>query len=422
MLSAHDAEVKALAAFARSGDNRIVFVPGDHDAALLFPAVGRRLLTALGAPSARVTLATQGYWTSTDSLVVAEHGHQIGPSAHRFGSWPKPFVTRAGVAHLERPWGEQTAQGLYNRLEERFPIVDNVAQSGAGLKFGLAADPAVDVTDAAPRLLHYFLLLTPWQQFRMELDGGEVQPPEWNLAAARAQGAALLVSTLPDDDPFKKTAATALADGRLTDMLATLSDEEVRAICDYRAAVRRARRRYEPVVSQFAPRGPVVTECPRTTETRGAVFDYFWQSRDRLFARYLETVAARLPGKTVPAVLVHGHTHLPDRAQSNANMISGGLLTIPMEGFSPVRGALTPVVINGGAWQRTITPVQLGRLQEERGTSGDSPLRDLQPEQLAPCYGFVHIPPYTGTPSPGVRYWRQAAGGGWSIAGGCGPS
>ncbi len=420
VLTAHDVELKALAAFARSGANRVVIVPGDHDAALLFPAVGRRLLAALGGSAARVTLAIQGHWVSADGRLVAEHGHQIGSSAHRFDNWPSPFVTRAGAAHLVRPWGEQVVQGLYNRLEERYPIVDNVAQSGSGLKYALAAEPAVDIHDAAPQLLRYLLFLMSWQQFRMELDGGEVQPPRWNLADTRAQGAAFLVSTLPDDDPFKKAAATALAEGRLAEVMAGLDDDDVTAICDYRAAVRRARRRFEPVVSQFAPRGPVVTECPRTPDTRGAAFDYFWQSRDQMFGRHLESVAARLPGTTMPAVLVHGHTHLPDRAQSYANMISGGLLTIPMEGFSPVRGALTPVVINGGAWQRTITPAQLGRLQAERSPNEDVVLRALQPEDLTPCYSFVHIPPYAETPSPSVRYWRQAVGGDWSMAAGCG--
>ncbi len=103
-------------------------------------------------------------------------------------------------------------------------------------------------------------------------------------------------------------------------------------------------------------------------------------------------------------------------------MISGGLLTIPMEGFSPVRGALTPVVINGGAWQRTITPVQLDRMQAERGVGMDAVLRETQPEQLPACYGFVLIPPYTDAPAPSVRYWRQPAGGNGSIAGNCGGS
>src|SRR5439155_613290 len=39
VLAAHAPEMRALADFARSGTNRVVFVPGDHDAALLFPAV-----------------------------------------------------------------------------------------------------------------------------------------------------------------------------------------------------------------------------------------------------------------------------------------------------------------------------------------------------------------------------------------------
>ena len=100
-------------------------------------------------------------------------------------------------------------------------------------------------------------------------------------------------------------------------------------------------------------------------------------------------------------------------------MISGGLLKIPMEGFSPVRGALTPIVINGGAWQRTLTPVQYERLRTERGVSDDQLLRSLAPEDLEPCYSFVQVPPYTGVPAPAVRYWR-ALGGEWGFSSGCG--
>jgi hypothetical protein len=423
VLAAHDAEMKALAQFARSGSNRVVFVPGDHDAALLGPTISRRLVSALPAraPAARVEVAASGYWLSADGQVYAEHGHQIGFGAHKFENWPSPFVRRSGRDYLARPWGEQIIQDFYNRVEDRYPIVDNVAAAGTGLKYVLAADGVADAGDAAPRLLRYFLLTMSWQQFRMELNDGEVQPPQWDIAQVRAQGPAFLVSAMPDDDLFKPLAARALADGRLAKSMDELTDDEVAAVCDYRAALRRARRRFEPAVTQFAPRGPVVAECPRTPETRGGVFDYLWQSRDLVFARHLETVARRLPGPPRPiAVFVHGHTHLPDRAQTGANMISGGLLKIPMEGFSPVRGALSPVAINGGAWQRTITPAQLDRIKTERNLSDRDLMRSLQPEDLAPCYSFVHIPPYTGTPAPSVRYWRQAAGGDWALATGCG--
>ena len=100
--------------------------------------------------------------------------------------------------------------------------------------------------------------------------------------------------------------------------------------------------------------------------------------------------------------------------------LAAGHLTIPRQGFSPVRDALAPVVINGGAWQRTITPVQFERLATERGLSGAALLRALQPEALPPCYGFVHVAPYTDEPAPNVRYWRQSATGEWATAAACG--
>jgi hypothetical protein len=419
VLSAHRAEIDALAQFANSGSNRVVFVPGDHDAALLFPSVARRLVGAV-APSGRVEVAASGYWASPDGKVHAEHGHQIGANPHKFETWPAPFITRDGVDYLARPWGERAVQALYNRLEERYPIVDNFALAGTGLKYGLAADGLTDLGDATPQLLRYFLSLMSWQQFRMELDGGETEPPTWDIAQTRAQGAAFLVSSLADDDHFKPLAAKALADGRLGESMKDWSDDDVVLLCDYRAASRRARRRGEPFLQQFSSRGPVVTECPRSPDTRGSLFDYFWRSRDEMFGRHLDAVARQRPSRSRPIVFVHGHTHVPDRGQEASISVAAGHLTIPPQGFSPVRGALMPVVINGGAWQRTITPVQFERLETERGVSGAALLRTLQPEDLPPCYSFVHVAPYTEEPAPNVRYWRQSATGDWASAATCG--
>jgi len=419
VLRAHDAEIGALVRFARAGTNHLAIVPGDHDAALFFPRVRRRVERALALPAGRAEIAASGSWASPDGRVYAEHGHQIGSGAHAFSAWPDPFVRRSGREHLARPWGEAVIQDLFNRYELRYPVVDNVAVLGTGIKYVLAAS-GDDVGDLAAPLLRYLLFTMSWQQFRMELDDGDVQPPTWDVAQVRAQGPPFLVATLPDDDRFKPVAAKALTDRRLANTMTELSDDEIVALCDYRAAVRRARRRFEPVPSQFAPRGPVVTECARTPETRGAVFDYFWRSRDVVFARHLEAVANRLPGHAKPAVFVHGHTQLPDRSQAGANAISGGLLKIPMEGFSPVRGALTPVVINAGAWQRTITPVQLERLAADRAVSEKELLTTLQPEDLSPCYSFVQIDLGTGAPVPATRYWRLGNGGEWSMAASCG--
>jgi hypothetical protein len=421
VLKAHEADLAALGKFARSGANKIVFVPGDHDAALLFPAVARRVVTALSVPAGRAEVAAGGYW-SPDAQIYAEHGHQIGLSPHKFEKWPAPFERRPDGDRLVRPWGEQVIQASYNRLEERYPIVDNVAVSGAGTRFGLTAEGAVDLGETAPQLLRYLLATITWQQFRVELDDGEVEPPTWDLAQVRKQGPPFLVASFPEDDRFKPLAAKAFADGRLATSMEKLTDDELVAICDYRAAVRRGRRRFEPTLSQLSPRGPIIAECPRMPNSRGAIFEYFWRSRDSAFRRHIEHVAPRHPGTPNKiAVFVHGHTHMPDRSQARViEITSGGLLKVPPEGFSPVRGALTPVAINGGAWQRTITPVQLDRLKEQRAVNDDELLRTVQPEHLAPCYSFVHIGPYSEAPTPTVRYWRRSAAGDWGMAEGCG--
>ena len=139
-----------------------------------------------------------------------------------------------------------------------------------------------------------------------------------------------------------------------------------------------------------------------------------------MFLSHLETITRRLPNRRQPTVFVHGHTHLPDRSQSTANVISGGLLKIAMEGFSPVRGAVTPAVINDGAWQRTITPVQFERMAIERAISERELLESLKPEDLAPCYSFVQVAYVDGAPVPAVRYWRRSAAGEWGSAPTCG--
>ena len=186
VIAAHTADLSALGTFARSGTNRLILVAGDHDAALLFPAVAARAIAAFNAPG-RVEVASRGYWLSADGAVYAEHGHQMPGDPYAFTTWPEPYVRNDGRVHLERPSGERLAQALYNDLEPQFPILDNFAQEGAGLKYIAAADPTRLPADSIQPLLMFFLARPTWQQFRLELDGGDVQPPEWDLQAVKGR-------------------------------------------------------------------------------------------------------------------------------------------------------------------------------------------------------------------------------------------
>ena len=419
VLAAHAREIDALAAFARSGSNRVVLVPGDHDAALLFPAVRSRIEEALGPD--RGAVAATGAWVSSDGQVYVEHGHQIGWRADRFANWPQPFVERAGRRRLERPWGARTAGALVREHEQSYPVADNFADAGAGLTHALSAAGATDLGAEAADLLRYVLFRMPWQQFRLDLDIGDVEPPAWDLVAVRAQGPPFLVDSLPDDERFKPHAQRALDAGILEALMGAMSDEELNAICDYRAALRRSRRRLERYLTQNDPQGPPVAECPRLPDSRGGQFDYFWRTRDLIYGRRLATVQADLPDRGRPiAVFVHGHTQLVDWRQRILLSTSQGRPVI-VDGFSPVRDALAPVVVNGGAWQRTITPVQFARLQADSGLSDAELMGALRPEHLAPCYGFVQVDPYEGgvPAAPRIRYWREADSGGWELAAVC---
>ena len=390
ILTAHATEIADLGAFARAGGNRVVVVPGDADAALVFAGVAQRVVSAFNAPG-HVEFAAGGYWRSVDGAIYAEHGHQLAGDPFRFASWPEPVIRGRAGTYLPRTWGEQLLQGLYDQQEPRYPILDNVVEAGAGLKYLATADPgAVQAAGIGP-VLKFFASRATWQQFRLDLDGGDVQPPEWDLPATRQRGATFLVESLVPDDRLRGLAEGALKEGSLSVDLNELTDQEIVAICDYRAAVRRARRRLERSLTQVPHVGPPITECARVPATRGSAFEYFWRSRDARFVDRLDQVqrSIRGGGQAPPIkVFVYGHQHLADN------------------GFVPVRGAEWPIVINSGAWQRTVTPFQIDELMKARAWSEADVLRQLQPEDLPACYGVAWIEPYVDRPSPRFRFWR----------------
>ena len=193
------------------------------------------------------------------------------------------------------------------------------------------------------------------------------------------------------DDRFRGLAEGAVKEGSLSIDLSELTDQEIVAICDYRAALRRARRRLERSLTQVPHVGPALTECARVPATRGSAFEYFWRSRDARFADRLAQVRRTLDrgGPASPVkVFVYGHRHLADN------------------GFVPVRGAESPIVINSGAWQRTVTPFQVEELMKTRGAAEGEVLGQLQPEDLPACYGVAWIDPYVDRPNPRFRFWR----------------
>ncbi len=377
VIAAHREELAAIGKFAAVRSNRVHVVPGDHDAALLMPDVWRIAAAAFAAPADRVALVRSGAWLSGDGRVHVEHGHQLPLSASRFSTWPNAAIESGGRTHLERPWGEQVLEPFYDRTEAQYPIVDNIAEAGVGAKFVAAVDPTV--VDDPAGVLRLLLTKTTWQQFRMDLDDGEVQAPEWDLARIRRNLPSFMSDSLPRDDPFAPVVKQATAASLLA-AAETVSDLQIIAICDYRAAIRRARRRMERVLTQLAGIGPPIAECPRLPSTIGPAFEYYWRSRDRQVTQHVTRQGLD--------VIVFGHTHLMDRP------------------FRPA-GDDGPVVVTSGAWQRTILPVDLKQI--------DAPL-----ESLPACYAFMQMLAVGDIRAPQARAWARAESQQWAMRnGGC---
>jgi hypothetical protein len=174
VIAAHSEDLRRLGAFAMSGDNRVVIVPGNHDAALLFPEVAGAVQASTLASAERLRVSPTGYWISRDRRIYADHGHQIGLDPNGFHNWPTPFRERDGEHYLTRPWGEQFMQAFYNAYEDRYPIIDNIAAERDAVRFAITREGPLGLVQAVGKFVGFTLLKTSWSQ---RIDIARLQSP-----------------------------------------------------------------------------------------------------------------------------------------------------------------------------------------------------------------------------------------------------
>lgn len=137
---AHRATISALARFVERG-NRLVLVPGNHDADLNWPAVQRRLLDEFGAAARPRIILSSGCYRAPGLHV--EHGHQAD-YANRFANADAPFVTTEGGRRLETNWGSVFVASFYNQLERKLPFIDNLHPETAAAWWALHQEPIAE--------------------------------------------------------------------------------------------------------------------------------------------------------------------------------------------------------------------------------------------------------------------------------------
>jgi hypothetical protein len=419
VLGAHATVLARLKTFAELGDNSVTIVPGNHDAALAFKSVAQRVTDAIGAANNRVVIGGAGYWLSADGLIFAEHGHFIPGDVNDYKRFPASCLdTRKNVVgcnggtggvFLQRPWGEQFVQRYYNQYEEKFPIIDNITSELYGVKIAVKEVGPLATADAISDGFKFLLLGESGSQFvrllgrdqegpgMKDMLGDTAAQPGWNIAETRKMGDRFLVESLDINDPVRAAAERALAAGQLGLTINDLRDDEIKQLCDVRAAQHRL---------AVAPggSGASVTLCPGGA-TLGAVVTSLFQTGAVRKSERLEQIWTTLPATARPtkdfAAYIYAHTHSPHGACKPREV--AGARPIVADG-PPV--SWNPIALNTGAWQRLVSPE---RLAEMRKSDQTKKLADYVPEELPACYSVIVVPAYDAKhgekPEPALYFW-----------------
>jgi UDP-2,3-diacylglucosamine pyrophosphatase LpxH len=393
VLGNHRDEMGDLRAFASQPGHRLVIVPGNHDAALLFDQVRRRVEREIGGAT---EVRRDGMWQSTDGAVHVEHGHQIGEDLNRFVDWPRPFVG-GEPPHIRRTWGEQFVNRFFTPFERKYPLVDNILENGIGAHYVMRAEGAVGTTAGAGRFFVFLLSKLSFAQYVRFTGGSGADRPAWDVKDARSQGDRFLVESMPPDSPLREATAQALSRGTLGVSIGDLSDEDISTICDYRAALQP--RKGELVLAAAPP-------LCRPIRAGAIGAQLLQRSRDAAIAARIAELERSAGPQTPPVrAFVFGHTHQADQPRP---------VTVP----ETIRLKAVPTVVNTGAWHRVLTPQQVDRLKCD-GLRSEAEVLRLEPEVLPACYSAVLIKPYARDPVPELLYWSRGPAGDWRLAKTC---
>lgn len=416
VLGAHQKNIQLLRTFLNSGDNRLVIVPGNHDAALVFPGVAKRVIEEIGRGSNKVAVLAEGYWLSPDGRIFAEHGHQVKEDVNHFDKLPASCLDEQKQlvdcsekgAFLRRPWGEQFVQAYYNQFELKYPIIDNVASEGEGIRYAVSEAKLIEVGAAVTRGLKFFLFGQSYDQFSQllgdqqkrglpaALGADPAYRPRWDIVRVRAGANAsfLLGSFLNDKDHMVMEAKRLASAGKidLAPTIGQLTDDELDRLCQYRYLKWRSRPADRRDPAELCP----VTD-PQEFQRLGAITRNLLHSDSELDRARLKQRAELVSKSHAPLsgkfdYYIWGHTHRADVRQ----------VTTDEAGWNPR-------MINTGAWQRVASSRQLYKLYLDMKAASKEQVLQQEVDKLPPCYTYVYVGPYgkVEVPEPLLLTWYR---------------
>lgn len=257
--------------------------------------------------------------------------------SNKYPRWPDVSIPDAsGAIFVERPWGEQFVQELFNEQEDVYPVIDNLSPESAGAKLRMADRGAWKSVKDMARFVRFNLFETSLSQKCSVLAKQDDSSSDWvDVKIARGKGHKLFVAAMDPQDPFRAelmadAASSAELRRELDELAKTMPDEEIKALC---------------ISGKL--RGASATQC--STGTLGALTEKLLHSRDDVSRAHLKA-RMKESGNAKMRVFVYGHTHLLE----------------PLRELK-LNDSTNVSVLNTGAFQRVIDEQNFLRLAMKKG-------------------------------------------------------
>lgn len=133
IMNGHPEVFTAMSRFATTPKHSVVFMIGNHDMGLLWPAVGEYLKERLDG-NVRINMGP----VYADSGVWIEHGNQ--QMAENRIDFKRPFLEENGEGYINMPWGDLFVIRYLNKVKRKRPYVDKVYPFRLYLRWALIHD------------------------------------------------------------------------------------------------------------------------------------------------------------------------------------------------------------------------------------------------------------------------------------------
>ena len=389
VLRAHAVEFAALDRFAGKPGNRLIVVPGNHDAALMDDEIWAMIRAVLPSAANRLLRADSGTWISGDRRVAVEHGHQQQvPDVNAFPQWHRRVVTKAceDEKRFFVPWGENFVHSLYTDIEmSTYPLIDNLVPDSAGTAVYTAhAKVEKRTLKDWVRFIAFNLLETSMYQKLQGLTT-EDRPlgglSDGEVVACRAcLGGELILRAMEADPTLQKLITKQELKGSpefrlaLDQQVAELPLDQTRLLCE----------RVATLNPQGAITDSVGNQCQGTLST--AIAKFFDPNGEHMLARRVGELYTQTGD--VLEYYIFGHTH-------------EAKLKMPVR--LPARSVLA---LNTGAFQRLIDKKHFAEHPQRQADETDPQfLARLRHEDMAACYPTVEVKYENRFPKVTLRQW-----------------